>query len=97
MNTDKPTYLLNSFSLQMIVPPATVTVIEVNELPDGLTSAIGHADTAQLLNVQCNRVEVHLDKGDVAYVAQLISGRLPEGTTQLPDNARFRYLKVKIE
>ena len=57
---------------------------EVDKLPQGLTSVIGHKDTANVLGVKMNRINVTLRKGAVAYVAQLQGGRLPEGATTLP-------------
>ena len=89
-------YLLNAFSLQMIDVPSAVTFEEVDVLPDGLISAIGHQDTANVLGVPMNRVNVHLPKGSVAYVAQLQGGRLPEGATTLPDGFKFKFIKVTI-
>lgn len=90
------TFLLNAFSLQMVDVPCIVHFEEVDELPDGLTSAIGHADTAHVLGVEPNRINVHLSKGDVAYVAQLQGGRLPEGSTTLPDGFSFKFIKVTV-
>ena len=91
-------YLLNAFSLQMVQLPATVTFVEVDSLPslDTLVSAIGHQDTANVLGVPMNRVNVSLAKGDVAYVAQLVGGRLPEGSTTLPDGFSFKFVKVVV-
>ena len=90
-------YLLNAFSLQMLQSfPASVKIEEVYELPDGLTSAIGHADTANVLGVECNRINVTLFKGSTAYVAQLQGGRLPEGATTLPKGFFFKYLKIEV-
>jgi len=89
-------YLLNAFSLQMVDTPCEISISEVNALPDGLTSAIGHQDTANVLGVPMNRVNVHLSKGDTAYIAQLVGGRLPEGTTTLPKGFSFKYLKVVV-
>lgn len=89
-------YLLNAFSLQMINFPAVVNFEEIDSLPDGLTSAIGHADTAAILGVPMNRINVKLSKGDVAYVAQLQGGRLPEGSTKLPDGFSFKFVKVTV-
>ena len=88
----RETFLLNAFSLQMIDVPASVTFEEVESLPEGLTSAIGHADTAAVLGVPMNRVNVKLNKGDVAYVAQLTGGRLPEGSTTLPEGFKFKFI-----
>lgn len=89
-------YLLNAFSLQMVAAPCVAIFEEVSELPEGLVSAIGHQDTANVLGVPMNRVNVHLNQGDVAYVAQLQGGRLPEGSTSLPDGFSFKFIKVKV-
>lgn len=92
-------YLLNAFSLQMVSENGgfTVKVEPVDQLPQGLVSAVGHADTAAVLGVKPNRVNVSLSKGDTAYVAQLMGGRLPEGSTTLPPGFKFRYFRVTIE
>jgi len=91
-------YLVNAFSLQMVQNfPCSVRFEEVDHLPDGLVSAIGHQDTANVLGVPMNRVNVRLQSGDVFYVAQLQGGRLPEGSTTLPDGFRFKYLKGIVE
>ncbi len=92
----KTVFLLNAFSLQMLEGDATVKFTEVDELPEGLTSAIGHQDTARVLGVEMNRVNVTLRKGDVAYVAQLQGGRLPEGSTTLPEGFTFKFIKVEV-
>ena len=76
--------------------PVNVSIEEVNQFPEGLTSAIGHQDTANVLGVNLNRVNVSLSKGDVAYVAQLQGGRLPEGSTSLPEGFSFKFFKVTI-
>lgn len=89
-------YLLNAFSLQMVDVPCNVHFEEVDVLPEGLISAIGHQDTANVLGVPMNRCNVHLSKGDVAYVAQLQGGRLPEGSTTLPDGFSFKFIKVTV-
>lgn len=80
----------------MVDVPSEVRFTEVDALPEGLTSAIGHADTAAVLGYPVNRVNVHLAKGDTAYVAQLQGGRLPEGCTTLPEGFFFKYVKVEI-
>lgn len=91
-------YLLNAFSLQMLNEfPVNVRIEQIESLPDGLTSAIGHQDTANVLGVPMNRVNVSLAKGDVAYVAQLQGGRLPEGSTTLPEGFSFKFLKVVVD
>lgn len=81
----------------MIDLPSKVSFEEVESLPEGLTSAIGHQDTANVLGVPMNRVNVHLAKGDIAYVAQLQGGRLPEGSTTLPDGFSFKFVKVTVD
>lgn len=103
-------YLGNAFSLQMVdtAQKNLVSIIPLNkddfkkELEGGFTSAVGHADTAAVLTneldmqIDTNRIFVSLKKGDTLLVAQLTGGRLPEGTTTLPDGFRFSYLKVEL-
>jgi hypothetical protein len=90
-------FLMNAFSLQMVTEfPCTISIEEVNSLPEGLESAIGHQDTANVLGVPMNRVNVSLSKGDVAYVAQLQGGRLPEGSTTLPEGFSLKFFKVTV-
>ena len=89
-------FLLNAFSLQMLEGDATVQFTEVSRLPSGLTSAIGHQDTANVLGVEMNRVNVSLAQGDTAFVAQLQGGRLPEGSTTLPEGFSFKFIKVEV-
>lgn len=96
--------IANAFSLQMLTAfPAQVKVQEVSThtLADfkesGAISCVGHADTAAVLGVDCNRYSVRLQKGDQLLVAQLQGGRLPEGCTKLPDGFTFKYLLVTIE
>jgi hypothetical protein len=62
----------------------------------GIESAIGHEDTAKVLRVKCNRQSVTLKIGDTAYVAQLVGGRLPEGSTTLPEGYTFKFFRVEI-
>ena len=93
------TFLLNAFSLQMLDEfPAKVSIEEIPSIYGlKLESAIGHADTAAVLGVPLNRINVKLHKGDTAVVAQLQGGRLPEGSTTLPEGFSFKFLKVCIE
>lgn len=56
-----------------------------------LKSCIGHADTAAVLGVSMNRVNVKLKKGEQFVVAQLQGGRLPEGSTTLPEGFSFKF------
>lgn len=90
-------FLLNAFSLQMLETfPCEVRFTEIESLPEGLVSAIGHADTAAVLGVPMNRVSVKLPKGSTAFIAQLMGGRLPEGSTTLPEGFTFKFLKVEV-
>lgn len=59
----KKVFLLNAFSLQMLEGDATVRFTEVDSLPAGLTSAIGHQDTANVLGVEMNRISTTLPEG----------------------------------
>lgn len=103
-------YLANSFSLQMLNLNMVSTVVttplteeEVKEiLSQGFVSAVGHADTANVLtttlglNIPMNRINISLTPGDVLVVAQLVGGRLPEGSTTLPEGFSFKYAKVVL-
>lgn len=94
--TTNTTYLLNAFSIQMLSGNATVDFQQVDKLPNNLTSAVGHPDTAAVLGVKPNRIDVKLNIGDIAYVAQLTGGRLPEGTTKLPKGFSFKFYKITV-
>lgn len=97
----------NAFSLQMLdlskantvkIKPILKSEIfdDDGTLKPGIVSAIGHQDTANVLGVPMNRINVHLEPEDVLYVAQLTGGRLPEGSTTLPDGFEFKFLKVEV-
>lgn len=93
----KKIFLANAFSMQMLRDfPCSVSIEQVEELPSGLTSAIGHQDTANVLGVPMNRINITLERGDIMYVAQLQGGRLPEGSTTLPEGFSFKFFKVTI-
>lgn len=98
-------YLGNAFALQMLnVFPADIHVEEVKatEVPADAVSVIGHADTAAVVSnllgreVIPNRVAISLEAGDELYVAQLFGGRLPEGSTTLPEGFSIRFLRVTL-
>ena len=100
-------YLANAFSLQMLdTNKATTVSIKPITLDDvktaGFVSAVGHPDTAMVLtnildkDVQCNRVSIKLTPSDTLIVAQIVGGRLPAGTTKLPDGFKLQFLKVTI-
>ncbi len=104
------TILSNAFSLQMLdlqrasnVEVTPMTLDEVKSLLSrGFISAVGHQDTGAVLSdmlgldVPCNRINVHLTPDDVLVVAQLVGGRLPEGSTKLPDGFTFQFVKVRV-
>lgn len=91
-------YLVNSFSIQMLSEfPCTVKIHEIDRVPEGLISAIGHEDTARVLGVEYNRINIKLQKGDTVYLAQLQGGRLPVGVTELPEGYNFKYYEIQIE
>ena len=95
---DMTKFIGNAFSLQMIKDfPATVKVEECSKdeaLAADNISVVGHPDTAAVLGVKFNRVNLKLYKKDVLYVAQLMGGRLPEGSTTLPEGFSFKFFKV---
>ena len=100
-------FILNAFSLNMLVGNADVVVREVSQkvaaiLADACVSAVGHADTAAVFSnvlgvaVPCNRATVALKDGDVALVGQYSGPRLPEGATSLPEGAAIKWLVVGV-
>jgi hypothetical protein len=92
-------YVSNAFSLGMVPRHLLSTVrVEPCFAPDvaGLESVVGHADTAAVLGVAFNRASVTLSVGDVLYVAQLRGGRLPEGSTTLPEGFGFDWCRVTV-
>ena len=101
-------FLLNAFSLNMLVGNADVVVREVSQkvaaiLADACVSAVGHADTAAVFSsvlrveIPCNRATVALKEGDVALVGQYSGPRLPEGATSLPEGAAIKWLVVAVK
>ena len=100
-------FILNAFSLNMIVGNADIVVREVSQsiaasLAATCESAVGHADTAAVFSavlgvtVPCNRATVALKEGDVALVGQYSGPRLPEGATSLPEGATIKWLIVGV-
>ena len=97
-------YLVNAFSIQMLQKGGLVRFEEIDatEVPADVVSAIGHADTANALTnmlgfpVSMNRINVVLDENTELYVAQLVGGRLPEGTTTLPEGFAFKFYRVTM-
>lgn len=99
LETEERIPLLNAFSLQMLNEfPCNVKISEISEdeIGDNIYSAIGHQDTANVLGVPMRRINIQLHKGETAYVAQLMGGRLPEGCTTLPEGFSFKFFKVEV-
>ena len=96
------TYIGNAFSLQMVqdedLQHVRFHATEGEEAPDlsEAVSCVGHIDTANVLDVECARINVTLVRGDRMWVAQLTGGRLPEGSTTLPEGFRFRWILVEV-
>lgn len=100
-------YLANAFSLQMLDTTKATTVsikpISIDDIKTaGFVSVVGHPDTAAVLTdmlgkkVKCNRASITLKPTDTLIVAQIVGGRLPAGTTKLPDGFKLQFLKVTI-
>ena len=98
-------YLVNAFSIQMLQKGGLVRFEEIDatDIPSDVTSAVGHADTANVLTnmlgfpVPMNRAFVTLDEDTELYVAQLVGGRLPEGATALPEGFSFKFYRVTVQ
>ena len=91
-------YVSNAFSLNMLPTMATPQVRELTTRPElgGFESVVGHEDTANLLGLSFNRQSVVLVPGDTLVVAQYNGSRLPEGATELPEGASFRWVEVTL-
>ncbi len=97
-------YLVNAFSIQMLQKGGLVRFDEIapEDIPADVISAVGHADTANVLTnmlgfeVPMNRAFVTLDADTELYVAQLVGGRLPEGATTLPEGFTFKFYRVTM-
>ena len=101
-------YILNAFSLNMIVGNADIVVREITKsvaagLAADCISAVGHADTAAVFShvlgveIPCNRATVALRDGDVALVGQYSGPRLAEGAVSLPEGAAIKWLVVAVK
>ena len=98
-------FLTNAFSIQMLQKGGVVRFEEITpeDIPSDVVSAIGHADTANVLTnmlgfpVPMNRAFVTLEPDTEIYVAQLVGGRLPEGSTTLPEGFSFKFYRVTLQ
>lgn len=95
-------YIINGFSAQMLRNQnALVRFTEINEsdfkkLSYDAYSIVGHKDLADRLGVKYNRESIKLNPEDVCLLVQIQGGRLPEGTTTMPDNVELKYNCIKI-
>lgn len=101
--------ITNAFSIQMLDTSKPLHTVSFKETPvddikelilkNGVSSAIGHADTASVLShmlgleIPANRVNIQLNN-DPIIVAQIIGGRLPEGATTLPEGIKIKFFVV---
>lgn len=102
-------YLSNAFSIQMLTCNGDVQFekigLDIAHALCGdpaLISAIGHPDMAAVAGdelgyqIPMNRVSIKLEKGDELIVAQFSGGRLPEGTTVLPEGFKIDWWLVTV-
>ncbi|MBA0167851.1 STIV orfB116 family protein [Pectobacterium sp. CFBP8739] len=105
-------YINNVFTLGMLKNPADASCVRFVHLSKkdaacwvqkGVWhSVVGHEDTAAITSkelgavIPFNRQTLLIEKGDEVLVTQYIGPRLPEGSTQLPDGAKFEYFLVLI-
>ena len=101
------TYLVNSFSPNMLILPADVSFMPTNKnefcevIANGVKNAIGHQGTIDFLNMLCNsqlkinRVSIKATIGDVIYVVML-SVRLEEGKVLDSQEVKQWYNEGKI-
>lgn len=102
-------YVSNAFSLQMLdlTRENKVRVVPVDDpktvvAAQQFTSAVGHADTANLFSgqlgvaVPAQRINVKLTAEDALLVGQYVGPRLPEGATTLPEGASIAWLLVTV-
>ena len=79
----------------------SIKEISADKIPADAVSVIGHADTAKVLSsvigreIAFNRVSYTAEHGDRIYIAQYVGPRLPEGATELPEGATFRFYKIE--
>lgn len=97
--------ITNAFSINMLVESSNLAFQEVsvseakNLAAAGLESAIGHADTANVVGsilgceLAANRVTIELGDEPI-LVAQYTGPRLAEGATELPQGARIQFWLV---
>jgi len=101
------TYLVNSFSPNMLILPADVSFLPVDKnefcevIANGVFNAIGHQGTIDFLNMLCNsqlkinRVSIKATIGDILYIVML-SMRLEEGKVLNTQEVQKAYDEGKV-
>lgn len=103
-------YMSNAFSFNMLLPEHKKGIVKwevipaekvAEELGSDFVNCCGH--TTELinamtgLNLSMNRISNKLNPDDKIIIAQYSGPRLPEGATELPENATLVFLKVTVE
>ena len=101
-------FLLNGWSFSMprmnsgIISWHTLSIEEAKLQAYDAISVIGNKDIANVLTslfgfeVEFNRENIKLNKGDVAIICSLKGAKLPAGATTLPDDVEVEIKCVKI-
>lgn len=94
-------YVGNAFSLQMLSGDGcfqveTIPKTQFDDMKMDAHSIMGHPDMAKVHGLPFNRESIKLNKGDKLLVAQITSGRLPEGATVMPEDVTIEYKLVTI-
>ncbi len=101
-------YISNAFSLNMLAQKTST--IRTRPVPLGLAkvlaghsySAVGHADTAAVMEAELgmevpfNRASLVLQPGDELLVGQYSGPRLEEGCKALPVGAKIEWILVEV-
>jgi len=97
-------FISNAFSLGMVetnnLAGIRISVALSDEVAEAIHSGkslVGHEATAKALGVAFNRESIKLRPGDELFVAQYQGERLPEGSTTLPKDAKFKWVRVWID
>ncbi len=98
-------FLLNAFPMGLVPPEGiqvSFTPVKPEEIPADFESAIGHADTANVISgllgrsCPCVRITVPpVKEGETFFVAAYQGPRLPEGSTTLPEGASISFYRVE--
>ena len=96
-------YVSNAFSLQMVhnnryyLKVESINKQSFDAVKHECYSVVGHTEFARIIDVKYNRETIQLHPGDVLYVAQIVSGRMPEGGVEtLPEDTIIKYKKLRV-